>query len=119
MCHGCWEEWGSPQIDTPKVREAAAAIHDVYTQPHGGVGGGLHVQLDDFNIDDQYWDAESRKDIETYGHPAEWDIQRRCFDLMRALTEEERASALSLNDGYWEISAGGASAPPAPTPERG
>jgi hypothetical protein len=50
MCYECWEEEGKPQIDTPAVREAAAAVGAVYEL--NGVGGNLHIVLDDWNLED-------------------------------------------------------------------
>src|SRR5690348_1783765 len=50
MCCGCWEDEGSPRIDNERVRGVQPLIEAVYK--HNGVGGNLHIVLDDNNIDD-------------------------------------------------------------------
>ncbi len=120
MCYGCWTEEGSPQIDTPAVRAAAASVAAVYE--HSCVGGNLHIVLDDWNLEDdnlKFCDAQ----IARGGHPedpnhSKWYTQqkldnpdtpeqlaaeRKCHDLFAALSIKERASALALNDGFWGL----------------
>ena len=36
MCHGCWEEYGKPQIDSPEIQRTAGLVNEVYK--HSGVG---------------------------------------------------------------------------------
>jgi hypothetical protein len=50
MCRHCWEEEGAPRIDTPAIRSARDLIQRVYD--FNDVGGGLHVVVDDWNIED-------------------------------------------------------------------
>jgi hypothetical protein len=102
MCMGCWEDYDSPRIDTEAVRAAAKAIAEVYE--YSCVGGNLHVAIDDWNLDDDTigradgWLAEDIHEA-TAGQRA---AERRCLDLLKALSEDERASALGLYDGFWE-----------------
>jgi hypothetical protein len=122
MCGGCWNDYGNPKIDTPAVREAAKAVDDVYQ--HSCVGGNLHIVLDDWNIEDsnlefcshcidhagmmplakdaadchKRYNEKKRLDPDP---PEQLAAERRCCDLFMALTEDERASALALNDGFW------------------
>lgn len=124
MCFGCWEDAGKPAIDTPAVRAAALAIAEVYE--HSCVGGNLHIVLDDWNIEDGNLEF-CRQCIEGAGvmplgdhaidmhhrynetkranpdPPEQLAAERRCHDLFAALTEEERAAALALNDGFWKV----------------
>ena len=100
MCTGCWEEYGSPKIISPATVMACGLVNRVYH--YDGVGGNLHVQLDDWNIEDEHWEEF------TIYHPDgssqnQFDAERKCFDTFKALTLEERASALALYDGYFEI----------------
>ena len=101
MCLSCWNDYGAPQLDSPAIRAAAEAIAAVYDLPEGGAGGSLHVVVDDFNIDDddlpwaQQWLNEHQDD------PEARRVEQNCLDKLRALTLEERASALSLHRGYW------------------
>ena len=63
MCVNCWNEAGQPANWTPEIAEALALVRELYAiHP---VGGPLHVQLDDCNIDmdivpayEHYTDAE-------------------------------------------------------------
>lgn len=122
MCYGCWEEAGKPVIDTPAVRAAAQAAAEVYE--HACTGGNLHIVLDDWNIEDSNLEfcsqcidgagvmplggstfaAHLRYNEEKQANPdppEQLAVERCCCDLFMALTEEERASALALNDGFW------------------
>lgn len=102
MCEACWkDDYEAAAIDSPEVRAAALAIAEVYE--FSDVGGNLHVQLDDWNIDDQFWDSPDQH-LERNIHEAEPDqleTERRCWWLMAALPEAERASALALQEGFW------------------
>lgn len=92
MCFQCWEEAGSPTIDTPAVRELAAlfAGMDHY--------GPLHIIVDDWNVADD--------DIEfcatyTRNRPLT-DDETAAIRLMRGMSKAERASALARADGFWD-----------------
>ena len=97
MCKSCWEEYGAPQIDNPAVRECAAAISKVYE--FSMAGGGLHCVVDDFNIEDEHltdeyigrWNSSQKQE----------SAERYCLGILKALSLDERASALGLHDGYW------------------
>ncbi|SRR5581483_441698 len=122
MCYGCWEDYGKPIIDTEAVSAAAAAVADVYE--YACTGGNLHIVLDDWNVEDSDLDfcnqcimgagvmplggstvaAHLRYNEQKRANPdppEQLAAERRCHDLFRALTEEERASALALHDGFW------------------
>lgn len=128
MCYGCWTEEGMPQIDTPTVRAAALAVAEVYQ--HSCVGGNLHIVLDDWNLEDDSLEfcakqiaAGGYKRSETHSKvlgvrdddsPEKLAAEQRCHDLFAALTMKERASALALNDGFWNL----ASSSPTPAPQK-
>lgn len=90
---GCYERGGSPGIDNDRVRAAAKLIKQVYE--HALSGGGLHVLLDDWNVDHDSF-------CERYtGHDADYtkeeiEVEESCAKAMRLLTVEERLSALCL-----------------------
>lgn len=96
MCQQCWNEYGSPRIDTPAVRKAAELIARVYE--FNAVGGGLHVVVDDFNIEDGDLKERYSWDEET---PEQVAVENECLAALRALSLEERASALALYDKLW------------------
>lgn len=113
MCVGCWQEYGAPQIDTPKVREIAEAIAAVYEW--NGVGGNLHIQIDDFNLDDQHFEGDTLWDTpllkscgNIWADDPDWndawkEAEERCYLLLKNATVEERASALALHDQMWGV----------------
>jgi hypothetical protein len=107
MCYGCWEEQGKPEIDTPAVREAAAAVRRVYDLPGGGVGGYGHIVFDDWNIEDGNIDyCLKSAECDEYGRrddgytDEDFAAQIHALKLFSALTEDERASALALGR-FW------------------
>lgn len=88
MCLDCWEKYGSDKLDNPVVRNLLALNYEVYDQPEGDSGGGLHIVLDDWNITDEniVWCIE-------HGLT---EVERRCADAFLAATLAERNSALYL-----------------------
>lgn len=70
-------------VTVPKLQEA---IRAVYAQPGGAAGGGMHVQLDDGNLADKFFDAES----EVFLRSA---VERHCFALMKLATTTQRRKA--------------------------
>lgn len=91
MCTDCWDEMGRPAIDTPKVREAARLVRELY-QEHC-TGGPLHIVVDDWNLEDGH--------VDYCGERCAPGIERRCYEALKAMNEDERASVLSLEDGWW------------------
>ena len=121
MCYGCWEEAGKPAMDTPAIRAAAAAVAAVYE--HSGVGGNLHIALDDWNLEDSNLrfcsqcidgagqmplrddapDFHKRYNDEKRANPdppEQLAAERTCCDLFMALTEDERYAALAMAEGW-------------------
>ena len=102
MCTSCWAEYGSPTIDSDEIRKAALLICQLHESEI--VGGMLHVQLDDFNIDGSLF--ENPFDdflLELHGREP-LDVEVEIAEVMNALSDEERASALALANGYWSTS---------------
>jgi len=112
MCMDCWEKRGAPKIYTDAVREAAALIQRVYDEV-SCVGGPLHVQLDDWNIEERFFKGDLRADYAwkiwvtdpSDGlQPLDEKQQAvciECYETLRGMTDDERASALAMHDGYW------------------
>ncbi len=108
MCDNCWKEHGSPKIINRFTKALQPLIDDVYE--HHGAGGGLHIILDDFNIEDghiqlcQDW-IEHERGNGIYKcepvSPEQLKAERACLKLLKQMTVEERASALALHDGYF------------------
>lgn len=96
MCVGCWKKYGQPGIINEKTLRAAELVEQVYER--AVTGGNLHVQLDDWNLEDEFFDG-----FKVYHDDLgseQIDIERRCFEAFKAMTLEERASALALHDGW-------------------
>lgn len=97
MCYGCWEEAGSPKTINDRVSLAASLVSGVYD--YSCVGGNLHVHLDDWNLEDEFFD-----EFKEYDDDASEDqltAERKCFEAFKSLSEPERYSALALARGYF------------------
>jgi|SRR5271166_2387076 len=112
MCTDCWREFGSPQIDSPAVRVARDLIARVYDVSL--TGGGLHVVVDDYNLDDATLDQILCQPVQAHARcgPSRAGfgltlskVERQCAEALRKMTVAERASALALFDGFWRSEA--------------
>ena len=96
MCEGCYEEYGRPEIINGMTISAAKLIERVYS--FSEVGGNLHIHLEDWNIEDEYFDEfvvyriEASKDQIMH--------EKECFSMLKAMTLLERVSALAIAHGY-------------------
>lgn len=99
MCEGCWIEQGKPMLTTGIVLIGAELVHKVYE--HNDVGGNLHCQLDDWNIEDEFWEEYT-----VYSDDAseeQLQVEKLCFEMFKNMTLQERASALALAQGYFDV----------------
>ena len=97
MCYGCWEEFEKPSILNDKTRALPALIKAVYGEPTGGVGGLLHIVLDDWNIEDD--SVAYCADDKNHNRPMT-SAERVCIGHMLTMTEQERASGMALEEGW-------------------
>lgn len=100
MCYSCYEEYGKPAIVTDEIRQAAKLIEKVYD--FSGVGGHLHIVLDDWNISDDSLDFCDRHiDAEGYDCPqGQIEAELACLNAFRKLSISHRAAALALHEGF-------------------
>ncbi len=77
------------------VCNAAALVKQVYKG--SPVGGNLHAQLDDWNLDDISFNEFTQYHDLPADHIA---IERECFSAFKALSPDERGAALALAQGY-------------------
>ncbi len=100
MCVNCWRDRGSPTIENERTRRCIELISDVYECHEAG--GGLHIILDDFNIDNGHIqfcaDYIEQDDYKQNVSPGRLAAERACLILLRGMTVDERASALALYD---------------------
>lgn len=101
MCKGCWIEEGSPIANRPEVLAVVPMIAAVYN--FDAVGGNLHCQLDDDNLEDAFFEKFI---VYHPSSPEKLQTEHACFDAMAALTEPERRTALGLFDGYLQVQDG-------------
>lgn len=94
MCENCYEEYGSPRIENDRVYAAAAIIASVFDEPGSGCGGGLHIVIDDWNLEDR-----SIEWCQTNGLKS--NVEKLCAATLLALSLDERASALAIVDEYF------------------
>ena len=100
MCYGCWESYGKPKIDNADVREAVLLIDRVYS--YSVVGGNLHCELDDWNIEDRFWEKFVIYPFAADTPVEQLEAELKCWFAMRNLSLEERASALAMYDGFFD-----------------
>ena len=106
MCENCWIEAGSPKIDNERVREAARLANELYEKV-SPVGGPLHIQLDDYNLDCFNGPTLEEEDPYAWGlwedelDDEQKQLCRRTYQAFKVLTIDERYSALALDDGHW------------------
>lgn len=91
MCYGCYRRHGAPKIDSLRIRKVAKLVDDLYEYEISG--GNLHVVVDDFNIEDRHLDFCSTQPCDA--------LETEIIGEMRRLTVRERASALGIQNGFW------------------
>jgi len=95
MCIGCWQEYGSPIIISDAILTAAALAGAVLSvRPSGG---NLHVQLEDWNLEDEYFEED---EMPVYSQPS-IPAECACYAAFKELPLIQRASALAKARGYW------------------
>lgn len=110
MCQECWKEKGSPSLTSDKIKAAAELIAGVYE--HHGSGGGLHIVVDDWGLEDSSVQfCEDYIENPKYRASRNCEVtderleaERACLRALKAMTEEERTSSLALYKGYVQVS---------------
>ena len=103
MCEACWIDAGSPMIRNEQTEAAADLIRKLYAlEP---VGGNCHIVTDDWNLEDSGIDYcltccdDPDQRSATY-HAIASSIEREVLTTLRAMTLDERYSALAMFDGF-------------------
>ncbi|MCA9366876.1 hypothetical protein KC887_01260 [Candidatus Kaiserbacteria bacterium] len=99
MCQECANHYEMVPV-TKEIKETAALVSCIYVEH--GVGGNLHVLLDDWNIDgnvDKEWHSQNIQinyaDMSPEGQAAERAVLAAFVDM----TENERAMVLRIASG--------------------
>ena len=97
MCRHCWEECGSPRVDTPRVRNAARLCAEVFEQ---GDHPRVHSVLSEWNLGNVSlsWALD---EVQSAPDSSARDVELECLFKLQALSLEGRASALALAEGWW------------------
>lgn len=98
MCYGCWEEAGSPKIVNDRTLSAVPLIKRVYE--FSCVGGNLHCELDDWNVEDQFF--EEFKPYDPSVPADQLAAEKACFNSFKSMSEAERYSALALESEFFD-----------------
>ena len=102
MCHGCYEFYGKPTVINNNVLKVAKLIDQIYLR--NASGGNLHVQLDDWNIEDEFFEG----DLDQSSHEDINDLHRfelLAYELMKRMTLAERAAAIGFALHFWPFDA--------------
>lgn len=98
----CWNNLGSPKIVNEKTKAAVPLIAGVYE--FSCSGAGLHIILDDWNIDDSsiaFCEHYIENERGTRSQE-QLDAERACLKAFKEMTLEERASALAMYGDYFK-----------------
>ena len=74
MCIYCAVDYPIEEVDSPTVERVIKLIEDLYVLEV--VGGPLHVALDDWNIEDEFWE------------PFRGDYSDKAFELAEFICTE-------------------------------
>lgn len=112
MCSGCWEQWvaeGAPAPFTNEMRRCVLLIDAIYHGADRLSGGSLHCELDDFNIEDHFFEATTLEEAKPYllDRSDRWrqdilDVERWCYLCLKGLTDLERATVVATYHSYHE-----------------
>jgi hypothetical protein len=101
MCTACLQEYvGDTDLAEPTPEQIAAAglTNWIYEQDWGGVGGPLHCEIEDHNLEDQWFEKD---EIERQAWHADlsnldWDNCNRLYVLLKGMTVVQRAQTMML-----------------------
>lgn len=100
VCLKCFAKYA----DAPVVNERVQAAYDMLaTAPGDPDFGFLHVIVGDMNVDDWFFDLDDPDNAwrrDAYAEAEPWE--RELFDALADLTEEERATAVAMEWGYFD-----------------
>lgn len=125
MCVECWEKAGSPTTWNGDVARAVQLLGELYAI--NGVGGPLHAEVDDYNLDNvitPYYDGWNDAELDALHYdgwpiadlPAEApavveglgrSLRQICDELAALLSSmavADRHAAVALHGGYWQAS---------------
>ena len=89
MCYGCFKEYKIPDELHKKVHVAVPLVQKVYE--FSSAGGGLHIVVDDYNLEDGHidWCIDYIKNNENGVSPEQIEAELKCAFALKELTENE------------------------------
>ena len=104
MCYDCYaNEYGKPDIVNEATKDAAKLIDAIYG--FHCAGGNAHVVVDDYNLEDYHVDwclNASLTDKSEMASAEQLKAEQECLRALKALSLDERASALAIHEGWLE-----------------
>jgi len=101
MCINCFSRYDKVPITEP-IRQAADLVTELYDTDGGEVGGYGHVVFDDWNLDDVEWCLNAANE-NLYSTWIDENVRIASIKALQAflpLSEDERAMALGIADGF-------------------
>ena len=91
-----------PNVQTEEIRRVAGLIAQLYE--YNGVGGNAHIVTDDWNLETDHIEfCLEQVAVNPHGYcAAQLAIEKDLLEAMLKMSEDERASALALHDGFYE-----------------
>lgn len=96
MCWSCFKLFADEPVVNDRVIALYRAIHA--TDDEASFSPLLHIYVGDMNLEDHWFDEPTDHTSEHYANAQQWE--RDIFDGLKALTEEERATAVAMEWGY-------------------
>lgn len=98
MCQFCYvDEYPGPPDLPDNTDEIVDRIRLLYSLPHCDMGGPLHVEIDDFNVD---FDWKPYQFDPPYYSDEAMKVASEICNLMKPLTVKQRADVLARFEGW-------------------
>ena len=102
MCWACWETYGKPIVLNERTRAAFAQLQQLEEIP--AEYDGLHIVVDDWNIEDVHIVSSLEKDVKhspngRANSPERQAAEQTFLETFLTLTIDERCTVLALDEG--------------------
>lgn len=100
MCVKCYGDPERQEIVSDETIRVAGLIDVVYE--YSKVGGNAHIVIDDHNLETDHIDwclTDALKSNSHQASDAQLEAERACLEALKALTLDERVSAIAIHEG--------------------
>lgn len=102
MCYGCWTEQGSPK-DLPSNFAEIRELLDRLGEKEPFVVGPLHLQIEDWNLEDEFFEGELEVVEFQDGRREEaTPLKKAIYAKLGAIPEAQRYAVMALHEGFFE-----------------